>query len=66
MSFEIVQVAMKRLGEGRGERLLDDANLTMKLISPTAEGFHLEVQDIALVERPPMITIPSYRERFGR
>jgi hypothetical protein len=38
----------------------------MKLISPTAEGFHLEVQDIALVERPPMITIPSYRERFGR
>jgi nucleotide-binding universal stress UspA family protein len=66
MSFEIVQVAMKRLGEGRGERLLDDANLTMKLISPTAEGFHLEVQDIALVERPPMITIPSYRERFAR
>ena len=66
MSFEIVQVAMKRLGEGRGERLLDDANLTMKLISPTAEGFHLEVQDIALVERPPMITVPSYRDRSTR
>jgi glucosyl-3-phosphoglycerate synthase len=66
MSFEIVQVAMKRLGEGRGERFLDDANLTMKLISPTAEGFHLEVQDISVVERPPMITLPSYRERFGR
>jgi glucosyl-3-phosphoglycerate synthase len=66
MAFEIVQVAMKRLGEGRGERLLDDANLTMKLISPTAEGFHLEVQDIALVERPPMISVPSYRERPRR
>ncbi|MDP9245410.1 MAG: glucosyl-3-phosphoglycerate synthase [Chloroflexota bacterium] len=66
MAFEIVQVAMKRLGEGRGERLLDDANLTMKLISPTAEGFHLEVQDIALVERPPMISVPSYRERLAR
>jgi glucosyl-3-phosphoglycerate synthase len=66
MSFEILQVAMKRLGEGRGDRLLDDANLTMKLISPTAEGFHLEVQDIAVVERPPMITVPSYRERLGR
>jgi len=66
MSFEIVQVAMKRLGDGRGERLLDDANLTMKLISPTAEGFHLEVQDISVVERPPMITVPSYRERFAR
>ena len=66
MSFEILQVAMKRLGDGRGEHLLDEANLTMKLISPTAEGFHLEVQDIALVERPPMITVPSYRERIGR
>ena len=65
-SFEILQVAMKRLGEGRGERLLDDANLTMKLISPTAEGFHLEVQDIGVTERPPMITVPSYRERFSR
>src|SRR5438067_1747930 len=65
-SFEILQVATKRLGDGRGESLLDDANLTMKLISPTAEGFHLEVQDISVVERPPMITVASYRERFGR
>ncbi|MEA2661891.1 MAG: glucosyl-3-phosphoglycerate synthase [Chloroflexota bacterium] len=66
MSFEIVQVAMKRLGDGRGERILDDANLTMKLISPTPEGFHLEVQDISVIERPPMITIPSYRDRLAR
>ena len=66
MSFEIAQVAMKRLGDGRGERLLDDANLTMKLISPTAEGFHLEVQDISVIERPPMISVPSYRARVGR
>ena len=66
MSFEILQVAMQRLGDGRGERLLDDANLTMKLISPTAEGFHLEVQDVSVIERPPMITVPSYRERLGR
>ena len=65
-SFEILQVAMKRLGDGRGESLLDDANLTMKLISTTAEGFHLEVQDIGVVERPPMITVPSYRERLSR
>jgi glucosyl-3-phosphoglycerate synthase len=65
-SFEILQVAMKRLGDGRGQSLLDDANLTMKLISPTAEGFHLEVQDIGVIERPPMITVPAYRERFAR
>ncbi|HEX9268918.1 MAG TPA: glucosyl-3-phosphoglycerate synthase, partial [Candidatus Limnocylindria bacterium] len=34
MAFEILQVAMQRVGEGHGARLLDDANLTMKLISP--------------------------------
>ena len=66
MSSQILQVAMKRLGDGRGEHLLDEANLTMKLISPTAEGFHLEVQDIAVTERPPMISVPSYRERSAR
>ncbi|HEV2250964.1 MAG TPA: glucosyl-3-phosphoglycerate synthase [Candidatus Limnocylindria bacterium] len=65
-SFEILQVAMKRLGDGRGQSLLDDANLTMKLISTSAEGFHLEVQDIGVTERPPMITVPSYRDRFAR
>ncbi len=66
MSFEILQVAMKRLGDARGESLLDAANLTMKLISPTAEGFHLEVQDVSIVERPPMISVPSYRDRARR
>ncbi|MEP7004207.1 MAG: glucosyl-3-phosphoglycerate synthase [Chloroflexota bacterium] len=66
MSFEILQVAMKRLGDARGESLLDDANLTMKLISPTAEGFHLEVQDVSIVERPPMISLASYRDRARR
>ena len=66
MSFEILQVAMRRLGDGRGESLLEDANLTMKLISPSAEGFHLEVQDVSIVERPPMLSIPSYRDRADR
>ena len=66
MSFEILQVAMKRLDGGRSGNLLDDANLTMKLISPTVEGFHLEVQDVSIVERPPMITVPSYRDRPKR
>ena len=66
MAFEIMQVAMKRAGGGQGERLLDEANSTMKLISPTVEGFHLEVQDVSIVERPPMITIPSYRDRAKR
>jgi nucleotide-binding universal stress UspA family protein len=62
MSFEIMQVALKRVGEARGERLLEEANLTMKLISDAPQGrFHLALEDIAAVERPPMVTVPAYR-----
>jgi len=66
MAFEIMQVAMKRAAGGHGERLLDEANSTMKLISAETTGFHLELQDIISVERPPMITLPQYQGRFGR
>ncbi|MGH2379098.1 MAG: glucosyl-3-phosphoglycerate synthase [Candidatus Limnocylindria bacterium] len=61
MSFEILQVALRRVGEARGERLWEDANSTMKLITPEDGRLHLELHDIAAVERPPMITIPAYR-----
>jgi len=67
MAFEILQVAVKRAAGGQGERLLDEANSTMKLISAESAGFHLELQDITTVERPPMITVPAYlRTRGGR
>jgi glucosyl-3-phosphoglycerate synthase len=65
MAFEILQVAMRRIGEARGERLWEDANSTMKLIRPNEGALHLEVHDIALVERPPMITVPAYRAKRG-
>ncbi|MFN2519491.1 MAG: glucosyl-3-phosphoglycerate synthase [Candidatus Limnocylindria bacterium] len=67
MSFEILQVALRRVGEARGERLLEDANATMKLISDDDGGqFHLELQDIAAIERQPMITVPAYVEARAR
>ncbi len=65
MSFQILQVAMRRIGEARGERLWEDANSTMKLIRPEDGGLHLDVHDIASVERPPMITVPAYRTKRG-
>jgi hypothetical protein len=61
MSFEILQVALRRVGEARGERLWEDANSTMKLITPENGRLHLELHDITTVERPPMVTIPGYR-----
>ena len=65
MAFEIMQVAMRRIGEARGEKLWEDANSTMKLIRPDDGSLHLEVHDIALVERPPMITVQAYRAQRG-
>ena len=64
-AFEILQVATRRVGEARGERLWEDANATMKLIRPQNGGFHLDLTDIVAVERPPMITIPEYRAKRG-
>lgn len=61
MSFEILQVALKRVGEAHGQRLWEDANATIKLITPQEGGrLHLEMHDIIATERPPMATIPEY------
>ncbi|MEK7285295.1 MAG: glucosyl-3-phosphoglycerate synthase, partial [Chloroflexota bacterium] len=66
MAFEILQVALRRVGEARGERLWEDANSTMKLIAPDREGrLHLDLQDITAIERPPMASIPAYRASRG-
>nr|MDP9281841.1 glucosyl-3-phosphoglycerate synthase [Chloroflexota bacterium] len=38
MSFEILQVALRRVGEAHGERLWDEANSSIKLITPEPGG----------------------------
>lgn len=61
MSFEILQVALKRVGEAHGQRLWEEANATIKLITPQEGGrLHLEMHDISATERPPMASIPEY------
>ena len=61
MSFEILQVALRRVGEAHGERLWDEANSSIKLITPEDGGkLHLEMHDIIATERPPMATVPAY------
>ena len=63
MSFEVLQVATKRLGEAHGTDLLEEANFTMKLITAQGGKLHLEMHDIIDVERPAMATVPAYRAR---
>ena len=61
MSFEILQVALKRVGEAHGQRLWEDANATIKLITSKDGGrLHLEMHEVMANERPPMATIPEY------
>jgi len=65
MSFAILQVFIARL-EGRyGLELLDRANRSMKTIIQEPDRFALDIAQIGDVERPPMLSIPAYRTRFG-
>ncbi len=67
MSFQILQVALKRVGETRGERIWEEANATLKLITQGEGGrLHLEMHDIAAAELPPMATIPEYKAARAR
>jgi len=66
MSFEILQVALRRVGEAHGERLWEEANSSLKLITTQEGRLHLELHDIGANERPPMATVPAYRTAHAR
>ncbi|HEY3218008.1 MAG TPA: glucosyl-3-phosphoglycerate synthase [Candidatus Limnocylindria bacterium] len=67
MSFQILQVALKRVGEAHGERIWEEANATLKLITQAEGGrLRLEMHDISAAELPPISTIPEYRAAHGR
>lgn len=63
MSFAIIQVFIRRLEEKNMIRLLEEMNRSMKLVKYRRKTYALEVKEIRDHERPPMITIPKYRER---
>jgi glycosyltransferase involved in cell wall biosynthesis len=63
MSFAIIQTVLRKL-ESRYERaIIEDVNKTMKLIRRANGGYFLDVEEVAELERPPMIKIPAYRKR---
>lgn len=66
MSFAIIQTVLRKL-ETRYERaIVEDVNKTMKLIRSAGDGYFLEVEEVAELERPPMNTIPAYSERHRK
>ncbi|MGH7920400.1 MAG: glucosyl-3-phosphoglycerate synthase, partial [Candidatus Dormibacteraceae bacterium] len=60
MSFAIMQVALKRLGDRHRIHLVDEINRSMKLIHYSEDRFFLELMDIEDWERPPLVTLPEY------
>jgi len=64
MSFAIIQTVMRRIEKRYGVKMLEDVNKTMKLIRYGQQRLLLDVDEIAELERPPMIEVKEYRERF--
>ncbi len=65
MAFAIIQTVMGKLERRYGLKLLQDINRTMKIVRYEAGQYFLEVEEIAELERPPMIALPEYRARRG-
>jgi glucosyl-3-phosphoglycerate synthase len=60
MSFAIIQAVFRKLERRYGRDILEDVNKTMKLIRYEPGRLFLEVEEIAELERPPILDIPEY------
>ena len=63
MSFAIIQTLIRKLEQRYGQAMLEDVNRTMKIIRYQPPQYYLTVEEIAELERPPMIEIPEYRQQ---
>jgi len=66
MSFAIIQAVIRKLEKRYSQRFLENVNKTMKLIRYERERFFLDVEEIAEGERPPMLEVREYMEKFGK
>ena len=65
MSFAILQAVVRKLESRSNRPLLEEVNKSMKLIRYKDGGYSLDVEEIIERERPPMIEVPEYLEKFG-
>jgi glucosyl-3-phosphoglycerate synthase len=66
MSFAIIQTVMRKMERRFGRNFLEEVNKTMKLIHYEAGRFSLDIEEIAELERPPMIDLPEYQEKRNK
>jgi glycosyltransferase involved in cell wall biosynthesis/nucleotide-binding universal stress UspA family protein len=62
MAYAIIQVVMKRVGDQRGVEFLNAMNASMKLIHNVGAEYCLDIVQIRDHERPPIVTLPEYRQ----
>jgi glucosyl-3-phosphoglycerate synthase len=62
MSFAIIQAVMRKLERRYNRSFLHDLNKSMKLIRHEAGRYFLDVEQIAELERPPMLLLEEYRQ----
>ncbi|MDQ7030881.1 MAG: glucosyl-3-phosphoglycerate synthase [Ardenticatenia bacterium] len=65
MAFAIIQVFIDHLEQRQRVELLSEINRTMKIIRYGPGRYFLEEVAISDHRRPPIITLPEYRERFN-
>jgi glucosyl-3-phosphoglycerate synthase len=63
MSFAIIQTVIRKMERRFGRNVLEEVNKTMKLIHYEGGRFSLDIEEIAELERPPMIELPEYQEK---
>ncbi len=66
MSFAIIQTMLGKLERRYGVKFMEDVNRSMKSIRYDHDHFYLEVSEIIEQDRPPMVTVPEYQEKFNR
>ncbi|MBN1537062.1 MAG: glucosyl-3-phosphoglycerate synthase [Anaerolineales bacterium] len=66
MSFAIIQAVFRKLEKRYGRSVLEELNRSMKLIRYDAGRLFLDVEEIAELDRPPMIDVPEYLERMNK
>jgi len=64
MSFAIIQAVFRKLEKRYNRSILEELNRTMKLIRYDSGRLFLDVQEIAELDRPPMIELQEYLAKF--
>ncbi len=66
MSFQVIQAVLIRLREQGKIRLLEDYGTEMIQVDYKDGEYLLDKKMLQVQERPPMVEMAEYRERFGR